>query len=134
MKLLLDTHTFLWFIVGSSNLTTTARALIEDEANGKFFSLASLWEIAIKISIGKLTLSAPFEELFPKQLRNNGIELLDIRVEHTAKLATLPYHRRDPFDRLLIAQAIVEQMPMISADPFFDAYPVTRLWQTPLCE
>lgn len=128
MNLLLDTHTFLWFIIGSSNITANARALIEAEANAKFFSIVSLWEIAIKVSIGKLTLSAPFEELFPKQLNNNGIELLNIKVEHTAKVTTLPYHHRDPFDRLLIAQTMVEQMHIVSADPFFDAYSITRLW------
>ena len=128
MKLLLDTHTFLWFIIGSSNITANARALIEDETNEKFFSLASLWEIAIKVSIGKLTLSAQFEDVFPGQLINNGIELLEIKVEHTAKVATLPYHHRDPFDRLLVAQAIVEQMHIISVDSFFDAYSVTRQW------
>jgi PIN domain nuclease of toxin-antitoxin system len=128
MKLLLDTHTFLWFIIGSSTITANARALIEDESNEKFFSLASLWEITIKVSISKLTLFAPFEELFPRQLINNGIELLNIKVEHTAKVAALPYHHRDSFDRLLIAQAIEERMHIVSADPFFDAYPVTRLW------
>ena len=76
MRLLLDTHAFLWFFIGDSSLSARARLLIEDEANEKFFSVASLWEIAIKVSIGKLTLSAPFDEIFPDQLANNGIEFV----------------------------------------------------------
>jgi len=128
MKLLLDTHTFLWFIMGSPNLSTTARALIEDVANEKFLSVASLWEIAIKLSIGKLMLSAPFDVLIPQQLSLNGFELLNIEIDHAALVATLPFHHRDPFDRLLIAQASVEKMSVVSIDAVFDAYSVTRLW------
>ena len=94
----------------------------------KFLSVASLWEIAIKLSIGKLTLSAPFNVLIPRQLSLNGFELLDIEIDHTAVVAVLPFHHRDPFDRLLIAQAAVEKMSVISVDTAFDAYPVTRLW------
>ena len=128
MKLLLDTHTFLWFIVGSSSLSANARALIEDQANQKFLSVASLWEIAIKVSIGKLGLSAPFDTLIPKQLRANGFELLRLEVNHAAALIGLPFHHRDPFDRLLIAQAMVEQMRIVSIDSAFDFYSISRLW------
>jgi PIN domain nuclease of toxin-antitoxin system len=128
MRLLLDTHTFIWFIMGSPNLSAHARALIEDVANDKFLSVAGLWEIAIKLSIGKLTLSAPFDVLIPQQLSLNGFELLNIEIEHATLVTTLPFHHRDPFDRLLIAQAIVEKMPIVSIDAAFDAYPVTRLW------
>ena len=128
MKLLLDTHTFLWFIMGSHNLSADARALIEDAANEKFVSVASLSEIAIKLSIGKLTLSAPFDVSIPQQLNLNGFELLNIEIEHAAVVATLPFHHRDPFDRLLIAQAAVEKMSVVSIDTVFDAYPITRLW------
>ena len=128
MNLLLDTHTFIWFIMGSSNLSAHARALIEDVANEKFLSVASLWEIAIKLSVGKLTLSAPFDVLIPRQLSLNGFELLNIEIDHAALVATLPFHHRDPFDRLLIAQASVEKMSVVSIDAVFDAYSVTRLW------
>jgi PIN domain nuclease of toxin-antitoxin system len=128
MKLLLDTHTFIWFIMGSPNLSTRARALIEDVANEQFLSVASLWEIAIKLSIGKLTLSSPFDVLIPPQLSLNGFELLNIEIEHAAVVATLPFHHRDPFDRLLIAQAMVENMSIVSIDAVLDAYPVARLW------
>ena len=128
MKLLLDTHAFLWFIMGSPHLSATARSLIEDAAIEKFVSLGSLWEIAIKSSLGKLTLSMPFDVLIPQQLDLNGFELLDIEVGHAAMVAALPFHHRDPFDRLLIAQAAVEKMSVISVDTVFDAYPVARLW------
>ena len=127
MKLLLDTHIFLWFIMGSSSLSVHARDLIEDVENQKFLSVASLWEIAIKSSLGKLILSGPFDTIIPQQLSLNGFELLNIDVNHTAVVATLPFHHRDPFDRLLIAQAMVEKMPIVSVDAAFDAYPVTRL-------
>jgi len=126
MKLLFDTGVFLWFIMGSPALADHARALIEDEANERFISVASLWEIAIKSSIGKLTLTAPFDMLIPEQLRLNGFELLKIEIEHIAILATLPFHHRDPFDRILIAQAMVERMPIVSTDAAFDAYSITR--------
>ena len=127
MKLLLDTHIFLWFIMGSPRLSTHARDLIEDEANEKFLSVASLWEIAIKYSLGKLSLSAPFDKLIPQQLSLNGFELLNIKIDHATMVATLPFHHRDPFDRLLIAQAMTEKMSVVSSDSAFDAYTITRL-------
>jgi PIN domain nuclease of toxin-antitoxin system len=128
VKLLLDTHTFLWFIDGNPRLSTTARQLIEDPANERFVSIASLWEMAIKASMGRLTFAQPFASLIPDQLQRNSIQVLDITVTHTAQVATLPFHHRDPFDRMLIAQAMVETIPIISVDSAFDAYGVTRLW------
>ncbi len=128
MKLLLDTHTLLWFIAGSASLSAYARSLIEDAEYEKFVSIASIWETAIKVSIGKMSLSAPFDVLFPHQLRINGFELLPVKIEHTSVVATLPFHHRDPFDRLLIAQAIEEKMTLVSVDAHFDDYGITRLW------
>jgi PIN domain nuclease of toxin-antitoxin system len=128
MSLLLDTHSFLWFIMGSPRLSGNARALIEDAAHDKLLSTASLWEMAIKLSLGRLTLAEPFGVLIPQQLRVNGIEILNIEIDHLAVLTTLPFHHRDPFDRLIIAQAIVEECPIVSIDPAFNAYPVERLW------
>ena len=128
MNLLLDTHTFLWFIAGSSNLSKKARTLIEDADNQIFLSSASLWEIAIKISLGKLKLVDSFETFIPQQLEVNGIEMLNIAIGHTAVVAQLPFHHRDPFDRLLIAQAVAEEMPIVSGDEEFDKYEITRLW------
>ncbi|MGC1377662.1 MAG: type II toxin-antitoxin system VapC family toxin [Anaerolineales bacterium] len=111
-----------------SSLSRPARSAIEDENNNRYVSVASLWEIAIKVSIGKLTLSDPFETLIPEQLAENGIELPDISVEHTALVASMPFHHRDPFDRLIAAQAKIEQMTLVSVDDVFDSYETTRLW------
>lgn len=128
MKLLVDTHTLLWFIAGSPSLTASARSLIEDASNEKFVSIVSIWETAIKVSIGKMTLTAPFDDLFPHQLQINGFELLPVKVGHTSVVTTLPFHHRDPFDRLLIAQAAEEKMTLVSIDEVFDEYGVKRLW------
>jgi len=118
----------LWFIGGSVSLSPSARALVEDADNQPFLSMASLWEMAIKLSIGKLSLGQPFETLIPEQMKLNGIELLQIEMPHIVAVASLPFHHRDPFDRLLVAQAIVEQMPIVSGDPAFDSYTIQRLW------
>lgn len=128
MNLLLDTHTFLWFTAGDSSLSQSARAAIEDENNNLYLSVASIWEIAIKVSIEKLELSEPFEDLIPQQLAENEVELLDISVDHAALITTMPFHHRDPFDRLIAAQAKVEQLTPVSVDAIFDAYGVDRLW------
>ena len=128
MRLLLDTHSFLWFISGNPQISSSARMLIEDVSNQPFLSVASLWEMAIKMSLGKLSLGQPFETLISQQLSLNGIALLGITISHTAVVAGLPFHHRDPFDRLLVAQAMTEQMSIVSGDTAFDAYAVTRLW------
>jgi PIN domain nuclease of toxin-antitoxin system len=127
MKLLLDTHTFLWFIDDSPQLSQKGKTLLEAD-NALLLSMASLWEIAIKLSLGKLTVKMPTEVLMTQQLTRDDIDVLPITVAHLLVVSTLPLHHRDPFDRLLIAQAIVEQTPIVSADPAFDAYPVQRLW------
>ncbi len=127
MKLLLDTHTFLWFIDDSPQLSQKGETLLEAD-NELLLSIASLWEIAIKLRLSKLTVAMPVEVLMTQQLTQNDIALLPITVAPLMIVSTLPLHHRDPFDRLLIAQAMVEQMPIVSADPAFDAYPVQRLW------
>ena len=128
MKYLLDTHTLLWFLKGDKKLSDKARRLIDSPRNSKFLSIVSLWEIAIKVSLGKLVLNKPFEKLFPEQLHFNRIEILDITVDSLIKLTTLPFHHRDPFDRLIIAQALVEDLPIIGTDAAFDAYGISREW------
>lgn len=128
MKLLLDTHTLLWFIAGSPDLSASARSLIEDASHDKFVSIASIWETAIKVSIGKMTLSAPFDALFPHQLQINGFELLPVKVEHTSLITNLSFHHRDPFDRILVAQAKFESMKVVSVDDAFEKYGLVRLW------
>lgn len=128
MKYLLDTHTLLWFLKGDKKLSDKARQLIDSPRNSKFLSIVSLWEIAVKVSLGKLALDKSFERLFPEQLYFNRIEILDITVDSLTKLTTLPFHHRDPFDRLIIAQALVEGLPIIGADAAFDAYGISREW------
>jgi PIN domain nuclease of toxin-antitoxin system len=128
MKVLMDAHSFLWFVNGSSQLSARARAIIEDPANDKFLSMANIWEMAIKISLGKLSIAQPFEQFIPHQLLINGFETFEIKFDHVAKVIQLPVHHRDPFDRLLIAQSLVEQIPVISTDLVFDLYSVDRLW------
>ena len=127
MKLLLDTHAFLWFIADNPRLSAEAKALLESDVE-LLISAASLWEIAIKTSIGKLTLTQSYEVFIPQQLEQNSIEILPVKLEHLVVVSTLPFHHRDPFDRLLIAQAMVEKMPIVGIDKAFDAYSVTRLW------
>ena len=128
MKYLLDTHTLLWFLSGDEKLSGRARLLIDDPSNEKFLSIASLWEIAIKAGLGKIDLDKPFEQMFPERLDFNRIRILDITVNSLIKLTTLPFHHRDPFDRLIIAQELVENLPIISVDTDFDAYGIDREW------
>jgi PIN domain nuclease of toxin-antitoxin system len=128
MTLLLDTQAFLWFIAGSSSLSARARSLIEDIDHRRLLSIASVWEMAIKVSLGKLNLAQPFDVLIPQQLAMNDIELLPIGFEHAARLISLPFYHRDPFDRLLVAQCMVERLPLVSVDQAFDAYGIERLW------
>ncbi len=128
MTYLLDTHALVWFMSGDSQLSARARILIDDEANELYFSVAGLWEIAIKYSLGKLNLHRPFDELFPAQLELNSINVLDISVEHLKTVCKLPFHHRDPFDRLIVAQSVVENLPIISTDAVLDRYSVNRLW------
>lgn len=127
-RALLDTHTFIWFIGGSERLSSAARALIEARENEMLVSVASLWEIAIKHGLGKLELARPFAELIPDELERQQIGVLNIGVPHLAELVGLPMHHRDPFDRLIVAQARSEALPVISVDPALDAYGVERLW------
>lgn len=128
MRLLLDTHMFLWFLLNDPQLSATARDLIVDPYNAIEVSPATYWEIAIKISLGKYSLPEPYGIFIEREIAINDFRVLPIEPKHTAILTNLPFHHRDPFDRLLIAQAIVEGIPILSDDEAFDAYPVTRLW------
>ena len=128
MKYLLDTHILLWFLTDDKKLSRRARQLIESSSNESFLSIVSLWEIAIKTGLGKLDLDKPFEQMFPEQLYLNNIKISDITVNSLIKLTTLPFHHRDPFDRLIIAQGLVENLPIISVDTDFDAYGIDKEW------
>lgn len=106
----------------------TAKALIDDPANEKFISPASYWELAIKISTDKYRLHQPYETFLQDNIDGNGFVILPVHWRHTSRQANLPFHHRDPFDRLIISQALVEQLAVVSDDAIFDAYGVTRLW------
>lgn len=128
MRYLLDTHTLLWFMTEDKELSERAHQLIIDSNSEILLSIASLWEIAIKVNIAKLDLNEPFEQLFPRELHSHGIEILDIKINSLIRLTTLPLHHRNPFDRLIIAQALVESLPIIGVDGTFDAYGISREW------
>ena len=128
MRLLLDTHAWLWWNQDAPALTARARHAIADPANQCWLSMASAWEMAIKIASGKLTLESNLERFLPEQLASNGIALLPIDVRHIARTVKLPFHHRDPFDRLLVAQALVGGMTIVSADRVFSKYRVKRIW------
>lgn len=123
MRVLIDTHILLWFINDDPQLNQETKALLQSDTDVAV-SIASLWEIAIKVSIGKLTLPDSVEKLFPKQLSLNQIELLPIAVSHLQTVSALPFHHKDPFDRLIIAQALVEKIGLVSVDKVFEAYGV----------
>jgi PIN domain nuclease of toxin-antitoxin system len=128
MRLLLDSHALLWFCEGNASLSAPARAALESPANETFVSHATAWEVAIKVRLGKLDLLVPYDELFPGTLLANGFRSLPTDFRHYRELLTLPLHHRDPFDRLLIAQAMVERMTLVSCDQHLQAYGAPILW------
>ena len=128
MNLLLDTQALLWFVLDDSQLSGKARESIVATDALIFISPASLWEIAIKISLGKYALPVPFAAFWDDQMLTNDFALLPISVSHTAQVADLSFHHRDPFDRLIIAQSLVEGIPVVSSDEVFDRYGIERIW------
>jgi PIN domain nuclease of toxin-antitoxin system len=127
MNLVLDTHVFLWFVNDHPKLSNHLKDLIEDDDNVSYLSMASLWEMSIKFNLGKLTLEPDYEEFVEREVITSRIKLLKIELEHLKINAALPFHHRDPFDRLIIAQAVVENLPIISVDSAFDKYSVTLI-------
>ncbi len=128
MKILLDTQAFLWIIADAPELSKKAKNIFLDQENDLFLSLASIWEMAIKLSLGKLKLKQPVEKFLPAQLQENSIFQLDISFRHVVGVTSLPFHHRDPFDRLIISQAVQENLPILSSDEAFDEYNIQRLW------
>ena len=128
MKLLLDTHALIWFLEDDPKLSEAARAVVEDAGNERWVSMASGWEMAIKSQIGKLKLPLAFEGLFPGALESLGFSILPIQAGHLHRYHALPLHHRDPFDRLLVAQALVDGFTIVGDDAAFDEYGVTRVW------
>jgi PIN domain nuclease of toxin-antitoxin system len=128
MRFLLDTHAFTWFVTDSPRLSLRVKQLIEDDYNEKIISVINIWEMAIKHSVGKLSFTVPFPQFIEEQMRLNNMDLLPIEISHINIVSTLALHHRDPFDRLLISQALVENIPILSIDVAFDDYLVQRLW------
>jgi PIN domain nuclease of toxin-antitoxin system len=128
LRLLLDAHTLLWAAWDHPNLSSAAKDLIRDRANELWLSDGTLWELAIKISLRKLTITEPLNVFLDRLIMEYDIRSLHISVEHCARLTTLPHHHRDPFDRLLVAQGLVEQISILSGDAVMDAYGISRVW------
>jgi len=128
MRILLDTHAFLWWIADSLRMSSRARELIVDRRNDLFLSAASAWEIAIKAGLGRIVLPAPIDRFLVEQLRMNRIESLPIQFVHALHVHALPPVHRDPFDRMLVAQAQVEKLSILTADEQIEAYEVDVLW------
>jgi PIN domain nuclease of toxin-antitoxin system len=126
--LLLDAHALLWFLGDDPSLSPTAKALIRDPANHKLVSVATCWEIAIKVGLRKLNLGESATTFLPRELASNGFDLLGIDLTHATFVESLPPHHKDPFDRLLVAQALIGKLPVVSVDAQFDPYAITRLW------
>lgn len=128
MRLLVDTHAMLWWLRDDSRLSPRARAILEDGGNELLWSLASSWEIAVKIRSGKLDLDRPLERLYADLVTEQGVVLLPVSHDHCARVADLPLHHRDPFDRMLVVQAQHARVPLLTADPKLGAYEVQLLW------
>lgn len=128
MRILLDTHTFLWWVWDAPELSAKARKYIANPDNECLLSLASVWEIAIKSSLGKIKIDRPLDQFIPEQLSANGFKPLEIGFRHIVQVNTMPFHHKDPFDRLLAAQAREEKLLIVSADPIFTQYGIKRIW------
>lgn len=128
MRVLLDTHAFLWWIGDDPRLSERAREVFSDGDNDLVFSAASGWEIAIKARLGRLQVLGDLNTYLFRQLTENYTSVLPVHLSHALRVHALPDHHRDPFDRLLVAQAIVEEMPLLSADPRIARYPVEVVW------
>lgn len=127
MQYLLDTHTILWVQSKDDNLSKKAKEIIENTENQCYVSIASLWEMAIKVTTKKLTIAIGFKNFY-NYLISNHFKVLSINQLHLNILISLPFHHKDPFDRLLISQAITENLTLISADQHFKSYPVNLIW------
>lgn len=128
MKTLLDTHALLWLISGDERLSSRAKEVFSDRKNSLYFSAAGFWEICIKLSLGKLYLEPGWLEVIRDEMSTNGIHWLPVEMSHCVELTKLPFHHRDPFDRMLVAQAIVENMQLLSCDSRLSNYGIIRVW------
>ena len=128
MNILLDSHTLIWFSQNSPQLSSSAIEILENRNNLLFLSLVSVWEIQIKVQLGKLNLDISLSEIVKDQTKINDVQILPLKLSHIWTLDTLPYYHKDPFDRLLISQAITENLIILGVDSVFDSYPVQKIW------
>lgn len=128
MKLLLDTHTFIWWVIEPTKISAQALGLLQDQSNDLFLSVVSVWEMQIKLQIGKLKFNLPLAQLITKQQQTNQLSILPVTLEHVLALDSLPFHHKDPFDRLLITQANLEGAVLVSNDAIFSNYSVKLAW------
>jgi PIN domain nuclease of toxin-antitoxin system len=128
MNILLDSHTLIWFSQNSLQLSSSAIKILEDRNNLLFLSLVSVWEIQIKVQLGKLNLDISLSEIVKDQTKINDVQILPLKLSHIWTLDTLPYYHKDPFDRLLISQAITENLIILGVDSVFNSYPVQKIW------
>jgi PIN domain nuclease of toxin-antitoxin system len=128
MKVLLDTHAFLWSIAGDKKLSKTARKTFLDPRNRLFLSAVSMWEICIKISLEKLSLKSGWFKKIQNEMSTNAVQWLPVEMQHCVELTKLPFHHRDPFDRMLVAQARVEDLQVLSRDVRLSAYDIECIW------
>jgi PIN domain nuclease of toxin-antitoxin system len=126
MRVLLDTHVFLWALTDPDKLSSAARKTIS--TSDLFWSAASVWETLIKVQVGKLPLPLPVGDYLTSKMLANGVSVLPVSLQHVLRIEELEMHHRDPFDRILIAQSIEEKMPLVTADPTMESYPVEQIW------
>lgn len=128
MRLLIDSHSLVWAVDNPAQLSAAATTELQDPANELIISAATVWEISIKAGMGKLTLSSAYRAWMNRAITYLGLTILPITVEYAAAQAALPWHHRDPFDRLLVAESLTDGVPVVSADAHLDVYGITRIW------
>jgi len=128
MKYLLDTHTLLWIIDENARLSEKSRSIFLDMTNDIYLSSASLWELSIKVSLNKIEINNTFENFIQDHVLGNDIKIMKIELPHIIRVSKIPFHHRDPFDRMIIAQSIEDNIPVISGDKIFDRYLSNRIW------
>jgi len=128
VRVLLDTHTLLWAVEEPSRLGPDALSTVQDPLNDRLLSAATIWELAIKYGQGKITLSMPYRIWLETAITDLKLEILPVTVEYAERQSTLPAHHKDPFDRMMVAQVLVENIPIVSIDAAFDPYGVVRIW------
>ena len=128
MQTLIDTHTLLWIVDNDPKLSKKAKSIYLNPDNDIYISLASIWEVVIKVSLQKLIIEDTVANFITTQIKGNSIKILDIKLKHIVALENLPYYHRDPFDRLIITQSMLEKIPVLSRDSIFDQYPIKRIW------